>query len=190
MGLINKATSVVSMATTSLLVFSFMLSLASFSVSAAAPTQGKGRVNMHGAIIDTACAIDVDSRDQVIDMGVVPLADIIRDGQGSSRDFSIRLVNCVLERPHTDKPDWKQFQVTFDGDAEGDLFGVRGEASGVALRIIDKIGNIATPGNPLPLENIIPGDLQLDYTLKLVANHHALKSGDYFSAIRFKLDYF
>ncbi|MBH3259861.1 type 1 fimbrial protein [Serratia marcescens] len=170
------------------IVFSFMFSAGALTAFAA--QQGQGRVSMQGAIIDTACAIAVDSRDQVIDMGVVPLADIIRDGQGSRRDFSIKLVNCVLERPHSDKPDWKQFQVTFDGDAEGELFGVRGDASGVALRIIDKMGNIALPGKALPLAAIVPGDLQLDYSLRLVANNHALKSGDYFSAIRFKLDYF
>ncbi|SNY79823.1 Pilin (type 1 fimbria component protein) [Enterobacter sp. CC120223-11] len=168
------------------LVFSFMLASGAFS----ATQQGQGRVSMQGAIIDTACAISVDSREQVIDMGRVPIADIIRDGQGIRRDFSIKLVNCVLERPYSNKPDWKQFQVTFDGDAEGDLFGVRGDASGVALRILDKVGNVAMPGKALPLENIIPGDLQLDYTLRLVANNHALRSGDYFSTIRFKLDYF
>ncbi|WP_097164936.1 fimbrial protein [Enterobacter sp. CC120223-11] len=163
-----------------------MLASGAFS----ATQQGQGRVSMQGAIIDTACAISVDSREQVIDMGRVPIADIIRDGQGIRRDFSIKLVNCVLERPYSNKPDWKQFQVTFDGDAEGDLFGVRGDASGVALRILDKVGNVAMPGKALPLENIIPGDLQLDYTLRLVANNHALRSGDYFSTIRFKLDYF
>lgn len=173
---------------TALIVFSCIFSMSIFSSFSA--MQGQGRVNMQGAIIDTACAIAIDSRDQVIDMGVVPLADIIRDGQGSRRDFSINLINCVLERPHSNKPDWKQFQVTFDGDAEGDLFGVRGDASGVALRIVDSTGNIATPGSPLPLANIVPGDMQLDYTLRLVTNNHALKSGDYSSAIRFKLDYY
>jgi len=170
------------------IVFSCLFSLGAFSAHAAHSVQGWGRVNMQGAIIDTACAIAVDSREQTIDMDVVPLADIIRDGQGRSKPFSIKLVNCILERPG--KEDWKQFQVTFDGDAEGELFGVQGDASGVALKIIDEQGHIAQPGKPLPLADIIPGDTQLNYTLKLVANNHALKSGDYFSAIRFKLDYF
>ncbi|MBJ2078378.1 fimbrial protein [Serratia ureilytica] len=171
-----------------IVVFSCLFSLASFSVQAIGSIAGWGRVNMQGAIIDTACAIAVESREQTIDMETVPLADIIRDGQGRSKPFSIELVNCILERPG--KEDWKQFQVTFDGDAEGDLFGVYGEASGVALQIIDHVGNIASPGKALPLMDITPGDRQLNYTMKLVANNHALKSGDYFSSIRFKLDYF
>jgi len=151
---------------------------------------GWGVVNMQGAIIDTACAIAIESRDQSIDMDVVPLADITRDGQGRRKPFSIELVNCELERQQGKKPSWTQFQVTFDGDAEGDLFGVRGEASGIALQITDELGNIALPGRPLPREDIFSGNMRLNYNLRLVANQHALKAGDYFSSIRFKLDYF
>jgi len=145
---------------------------------------------MQGAIIDTACAISVDSRDQSIDMDVIPLADIIRDGQGSAKSFSIELINCVSERHPSSKNNWINFQVTFDGEAEGNLFGVRGEASGIALEITDKYGNVAVPGEPLPHEDIKPGNMKLDYNLRLVASQHSLKPGDFFSAVRFKLDYF
>lgn len=165
-----------------------LLSLWGFSAQGAHSVQGWGRVNMQGSIIDTACAIAVESREQTIDMESVPLADIIRDGQGRSKPFSITLVNCITERP--EKEDWKQFQVTFDGDVDGNLFGIRGEASGVALKITDAAGNIAEPGIPLPGDNIHPGSMTLNYNLKLVANSHALKAGDYFSFVRFKLDYF
>jgi len=171
-----------------IVVFSCLFTLIPFSAPAIGTAAGWGRVNMQGAIIDTACAIAVESREQTIDMETVPLADIVRDGQGRSKPFSIKLVNCVVERPG--KKDWKQFQVTFDGDAEGDLFGVYGDASGVALQIIDHVGNTASPGKTLPLMDITPGDRQLNYTMKLVANNHALKLGSYFSSIRFKLDYF
>ncbi|CAI0837296.1 PAP fimbrial minor pilin protein precursor [Serratia quinivorans] len=171
-----------------LIVFSSLLPQLFFSVQAAGGLAGWGVVNMQGSIIDTACAIAVDSREQSIDMGIIPVADIIRDGQGRSKPFSIDLINCVLERPG--KEAWKNFQVTFDGDTEGALFGVHGGASGVGLQISDGLGNIAFPGKALPLMDIVPGDRQLNYSLKLVANNHALKSGDYFSSIRFKLDYF
>lgn len=167
-----------------------MFSMAALSFQAAYAVQGWGRVNMQGAIIDTACAIAIDSRDQTIDMETVPIADIIRDGQGRSKPFFIDLVNCVLERPGSKLPDWKQFQMTFDGKADGGLFGVQGETSGVALKIADKYGNAVSPGRPFQLEDIIPGSMRLNYTLTLVANNHVLKAGDYFSSIRFKLDYF
>ncbi|HHR6038864.1 TPA: fimbrial protein [Providencia alcalifaciens] len=171
-----------------LIVFSFLFFPVFFSAHAASGLAGWGRVSMQGSIIDTACAIAVESREQSIDMGVIPLADIIRDGQGHSKPFSINLVNCVLHHPG--KEDWKHFQVTFDGDSEGNLFGVRGSASGVGLQLSDSLGNIASPGKALPFIDISPSSMQLNYSLKLVANNHALKSGDYFSSIRFKVDYF
>ncbi|AMG98900.1 MAG: fimbrial protein [Enterobacter asburiae] len=169
-----------------IIVFSCLFSPVFFISAQAA--DGWGRVNMQGSIIDTACAIAVDSREQSIDMGVIPVADIIRVGEGRSKSFSLVLVDCLLERPG--KEDWKKFQVTFDGDPEGNLFGIRGGASGVGLQITDSQGYVATPGETLPFVNITPGSMRLNYSLKLVANNHALKSGDYFSSIRFKLDYF
>lgn len=171
-----------------LIVFSCLLFTALLPSHATAGLAGWGRVNMQGSIIDTACAIAVDSREQSVDMGVIPVADIIRDGQGRSKPFSIRLVDCVLARPG--KEGWKHFQVTFDGDAEEGLFGVHGDTSGVGLQISDGLGNIALPGKALPLADVVPGNMRMDYAMTLVANNHAVKSGDYFTSIRFKLDYF
>lgn len=172
----------------SLSVFPCIFSCLVAPFAVAANDAGHGRVNMQGAIIDTACAIAVESRDQVIDMDVIPFADVLRDGHGRSKPFSIALVNCVLERPG--KPDWRQFQVTFDGERDGDYFGVYGDARGVALRIMDEYGNHALPGKALPLRDVILGNKMLHYTLTLMPNQRALKAGAYFSTIRFKLDYF
>ncbi len=152
--------------------------------------QGEGRVNMQGAIIDTACAIATESREQVIDMSVTPFSDIARDGRGRSVKFNIYLINCVLERSNPALADWRQFQVTFDGNAEGELFGVAGDISGVALRISDAAGNIARPGVPLPLQALVSDNHRLDFMLDLIANHRPLKAGGYFSSVRFKMDYY
>jgi type 1 fimbria pilin len=157
---------------------------------AATQAQGWGRINMQGAIIDTACAIAAGSREQIIDMGSIPVADIIRDGQGITKPFSIELINCILTRPNNTLPDWRHFQVTFDGEADGELFGVQGEAKGVALQIADGQGNIATPGKPLPLGDISLGAMQLKYAMRLVSNSQAVRAGAYSTAVRFKLDYY
>lgn len=157
---------------------------------AAHSSQGWGRVNMQGAIIDTACAIAAGSRDQVIDMDRVPVADIMRDGQGGSRAFSIELINCVLSRAEKKGADWQYFQVTFDGNADGGLFGIEGEAKGVGLQIADASGNIARPGSPLPNGDISPGSMRLNYEMRLVANKQPLRAGGYSSSVRFKIDYY
>lgn len=151
---------------------------------------GWGRVNMQGAVIETACAIDTNSRDQTIDMSVAPLSQIIRDGQGAIRPFSIRLINCVLGRIDENLAKWQRFQVTFDGRVDNGLFGVDGQARGVALQLSDSEGNIVSPGNPTPLLDITEGDRALNYSLRLVSNQQQLRSGEYTSTIRFKMDYY
>ncbi|HFF8968845.1 fimbrial protein [Serratia marcescens] len=151
---------------------------------------GWGRVNMQGAVIETACAIDTESRDQTIDMSITPLSQIIRDGKGATRAFSIRLVNCVLERIDENLPKWQRFQVTFDGRVDNGLFGVDGQARGVALQLADSEGNIVSPGNPTPSMDITEGNRELNYSLRLVSNQQLLRSGEFTSSIRFKMDYY
>ncbi|MER5117050.1 type 1 fimbrial protein [Serratia marcescens] len=160
------------------------------NAQAAYISQGQGRVSMQGAINDSACAISSGSRVQSISMDISALSDIARDGQGKVTPFNIVLVNCILARQSSYLPEWKQFQVTFDGDADGDLFGIHGEATGVALKISDVAGNIAIPGKPLPPAEITPGDQQLNYAMTLIANQQPLKVGNYFSSVRFKMDYY
>ncbi|WP_411749732.1 fimbrial protein [Serratia marcescens] len=145
-------------------------------------TQGEGRVHVNGSIIDSACSIDVDSREQSIDMGTIPLSVIRQSGQGLDKNVTINLINCMVK-------EHKHFQITFDGDAEGDLFGVRGDVSGVGLQISDSAG-VISPGKAMSLHGDFYGNSTLNYTLRLMANSHALKAGSYSSSIRFRLDYF
>lgn len=168
----------------------FFLLLFSGGIQANYSSQGWGRVNMQGTIVDTACAIATGGREQTIDMQIVPVADIIRDGKGRMHPFYIELINCVFSRPNNKLPDWKHFQVTFDGEAEGTSFTLQGDIKGVVLQISDEQGNIATPGTPLPLGNISLGAMRLNYALRLVSNNQALQAGAYSSTVRFKLDYY
>ncbi|MBC3219745.1 type 1 fimbrial protein [Serratia fonticola] len=151
---------------------------------------GWGRVNMQGAVIETACAIDTASRDQTIDLSILPLSQIERDGQGGVHAFSIRLINCVLDRMDEDLPKWRRFQVTFDGRVDNGLFGVDGQARGIAIQLADNDGNIVSPGYPTPLLNITKDEKEVNYSLRLVRNQQQLRSGSYRSSIRFKMDYY
>lgn len=179
------------------IVLPSMFTLIFFSVFlteiACAKDQGHGRVNMQGSIIDTACAIDVNSRDQTINMASLPVGQIIRDGFGPEKPFSIHLINCTLKPSHPvpGLHEWSKFQVTFDGMTTRDsLFGVSGEAKGVGLQITGSQGEIAIPGEPMSFSALTDGDMHLDYTLRLMANHETVQAGNYKTAIRFKLDYF
>lgn len=166
------------------------LSLSACALMCVSPAYGLGSVKMSGSIIETACAIDLESRDQTIDMGSLPLSAISRDGQGPTHPFVIRLVNCVLERPTLNKPNWQYFRVTFDGPHQHGLFRVQGQGTGVGLQIQrHDDGEVAVPGKGMSAQSVTQGTRNLAYQLRLVANGEPLVSGQYGSQLRFKLDY-
>ncbi|MCR1000189.1 fimbrial protein [Serratia rubidaea] len=171
-------------------VLLLLLVMPAMAPVASAGLSGWGTVHMGGAIIDSACAIAAGERDQTVDIGTVPVSQIISQGQGNAIPFSVRLVNCSLERYASTLPDWQYFRITFDGPAEGNGFGLQGEAKGLAIQISDEQGNVAAPGVAMPKNDIHPGNMQLNYFVKLVGNKQRLRTGDYFSTIRFKLDYY
>ena len=155
-----------------------------------AANQGSGEVSVQGRIIASACAIDTDSRDQTINMGNVPIGRIIRDGQGEAYPFSIKLVNCVLEKSPVTKSNWRYFEITFDGENDSGLFGLQGAAKGIALKIIDAHGQIAMPGVPLSKSDIEPNVMILSYSIRLVGNNQIIEAGKHYSTVRYKMDYY
>lgn len=142
-----------------------------------------GRVSMQGSIIDTPCAIATDDLEQTIDLGITTMGDIVQDGRGTEQKFSLHFVNCDSGAGS------HEFQTTFDGPAQGDVFNLDG-ASGVGLQVIDSAGNVAIPGKPMPAIILTADNQRVDYTLRLMGNNHQLKAGNYHSVLRFKVDYF
>ncbi|HHQ4308825.1 TPA: fimbrial protein [Serratia fonticola] len=154
------------------------------------PQPGWGQVNMVGAVMKTACAIDTLSHDQTVIIGTLPISQIARDGHGVAQPFSIRLVSCILARNNTSLPNLRHFQITFDGRVDAGSFGVEGKARGIALQLSDSKGNIAAPGVPLPIDDISARKMILNYSLRLVSNNKLLSAGEYTSAVKFKMDYY
>ncbi|WP_447887507.1 fimbrial protein [Serratia fonticola] len=167
------------------LVFSMGLVLMAGAISFFA----EGNLKMQGSIIETACAIDVGSRDQTIDMGSLSISHLLRDGQGAARPFTIRLVNCALEQQNDHRPDWQYFRITFDGPHERGLFNVTGQAKGVGLEIRNQNNELSVPGSAMLPQQLTPGTRDLIYQLRLVANQQPVVVGQYNSQLAFKLDY-
>ncbi|CNC53546.1 exported minor pilin protein [Yersinia intermedia] len=167
-----------------------LLNLCVINQACSTQAESWGRVNMVGAIIEAACAIGTNSDDQTINLGPLHTRQIIRDGQSRAYPFSIRFVNCILAQNNMLLADWRLFQITFDGQNDTGLFAVKGKAKGIALQITDSQGNIAIPGTPLPLEKISSKETALNYSLRLVSNHKLLRSGEYTSTVKFKVDYY
>lgn len=165
--------------------------LATISCHVSASQQTRGRVNMQGRIIDAACSITMDDRYQTVQIPTQPVAMIIQPAEELSVSFHINLERCSLQSDGPPPKQWSHFQVSFDGSSDdGKLFNVMGEAKGIALEISDYNGNVAIPGKTLPAGMLSPGLMALNYQLHLKGNGQEIKPGDYYSIIRFKVDYF
>ncbi|MFC0228325.1 fimbrial protein [Serratia aquatilis] len=158
----------------------------------ALPVWGGSSLNMNGAIVATACDIDIKSRDQTIDMGRLPFNEIVSNSQALARPFSIVLVNCALKHIGDTILGKQHFRVTFDGRNEGGHFGVDGEARGVALVLNDAQGQEAVPGEPLPFQTpVLQGkEMRLHYTARMVSNNQPLQTGTYTALVRYQLEYY
>lgn len=174
---------------TPITVLCLALSVMCFEVSAA--DHGHGRVHVTGSIVDTACAIAMDDRDQIVDIGSVPMNQLLESGRGPDVPFQIHLVNCTLNGSDVRHRDhWKDVHITFEGRDGGDgLFVLSGEARGEALSITDAQGNRAIPGEPMPNSTIIPGSMTLRYKMRLEADHHPFRPGPLRTTLRYFMDY-
>lgn len=147
----------------------------------------QGEVTMNGAVLDSACAIDMSSRDQTVEMGNLPVSIIEQGGEGDSYPLSIRLTNCDFS---TKMPEGSYFLFTFGGSADEADFALKGEASGIALRIEDNHAKKASPGVPMIAGRIDAKTMLLSYRLRIVSNHRELQAGSYYATIPFKIDYY
>ncbi|WP_369308951.1 fimbrial protein [Providencia rettgeri] len=156
-------------------------------IPAVAAETFKGIVNMGGSILETPCAIAMESLDQTIVLDTVPLASLKQWGEGTRQSFAINIINCRLTS--STGTVWANFSLTFEGPAERNGFSVFGQATGIALRIDDAQGQPILPGEPLWAGALLRGDRKLEYGLRVVSNNSAYTPGDFQSTLRFKLDY-
>lgn len=165
--------------------------LSSICLPLFAANQGDGAVVITGAVLHTPCAIDLDSRDQTIDLGHTPVSDIAARGYGPTRAFTVRLINCLIKpSPGSRKYDSEYYQITFEPVTDATRFSVRGDAKGIELAIRDNAGHMAEPGVAIPAREVNADSTDLNYSLQLISNGQPLKAGNYQSLIRFKMDYY
>lgn len=152
---------------------------------------------LDGQVVDSACGLELASRDQTIEMPPEPVGRLLRNAQGAPHPFQLRLVNCSLSRPDPHRPggslpDWQHLRVMFDGasDRGGRSYAVFGESQGVALDIADSAGEGSVPGEPMSRKPLVEGDMTLNFTLRLVGNGRPMVVGPHRAAVRFKLEYF
>ncbi len=165
------------------------LFLTAWSCSSQAQDKGHGRVTMNGQIVASACTIITEDVYQSIYLGTIPLKTLIVNGEGPIRKFKLQLVNCVLSND-PDGKQWRDVLVNFDGVTdESLLFATKGGSQGVGIRIMDSHQQTAEAGKPMKAVGLESETTSLSYQLQLVRNNQRLRSGDFFSTIRFVVYY-
>lgn len=110
---------------------------------------------------------------------------------GPEKKFRLRLRNCELAGAGKQVYTATRVRVTFDGipGETPDKFSLTGQAEGINLQIMDNYGYPARAGKSMPPLILRGNEDGLDYSLRIVRNGYPLKAGDYYAALRFKLDY-
>ncbi|CAB3640027.1 fimbrial protein [Achromobacter pestifer] len=151
----------------------------------------EGKVNMSGAIVNGACSIQVETKDQTISMVPAPISGLVSGEATIQQPFTLQLVNCSPGSNSTSVTTGSNaFTLIFEGAGDSQMFLARGSAKGIAIRIKDSRGNPVMPG--VPMHELLPssGDLALNYALRLTGTGAALQAGDYQITIRLRMNYF
>lgn len=150
-----------------------------------------GRASFKGQVIASACTLAMEDTWQAIDMGETPVRDLQDSFAGPEKKFRLRLRNCELAGTGKRVYTASRVRVTFDGlqGETPDKFSLTGQAEGINLQILDNQGYSARVGKVMPPLLLNGNEEGLDYTLRVVRNGQPLKAGDYYAALRFKVDY-
>ena len=150
-----------------------------------------GRASFKGQVIAPACTLAMEDTWQAIDMGETPVRDLQDSFAGPEKKFRLRLRNCELAGTGKRIYTASRVRMTFDGlrGETPDKFSLLGEAEGINLQILDNQGYPARVGKVMPPLLLNGNEEGLDYTLRVVRNGQPLKAGDYYAALRFKVDY-
>lgn len=150
-----------------------------------------GRASFKGEVIAPACTLAMEDTYQAIDMGITPVRDLQDSFSGPEKKFRLRLRNCELAGTGKRVYTASRVRVTFDGlqGETPDKFSLTGQAEGINLQILDNQGYPARVGKVMPPLLLYGNEEGLDYTLRVVRNGQPLKAGDYYAALRFKVDY-
>ncbi|HDW7542444.1 TPA: type 1 fimbrial protein [Escherichia coli] len=150
-----------------------------------------GRASFKGEVIAPACTLAMEDTWQAIDMGETPVRDLQDSFSGPEKRFRLRLRNCELAGTGKRVYTASRVRVTFDGlqGETPDKFSLTGQAEGINLQILDNQGYPARVGKVMPPLLLNGNEEGLDYTLRVVRNGQPLKAGDYYAALRFKVDY-
>ena len=162
-------------------------------VRAADPLAGsalKGRVQVTGSIVDTGCAMRVGNEGQTVTFQPAALQGLVRGDASFRRPLNIYLSGCGNLSARANSSASRGMKLTFEGENNGQYFGVQGAAQGVALQIKDAHGKLITPGMLLDDIARAADAMALNYFLELVGTGSSLRAGNYHATIKLSIQHF
>lgn len=150
-----------------------------------------GRTSFKGQVIAPACTLAMEDTWQVIDMGETPVRDLQDSTAVPEKKFRLRLRNCELAGTGKRIYTASRVRMTFDGlrGETPDKFSLLGEAEGISLQILDNQGYPARVGKVMPPLLLNGNEDELKYMLRIVRNGYPLKAGNYYTILRFIVNY-
>lgn len=160
-----------------------------------------GLLDISGALNHSACAVDMTSSYQAVELNNVPRSQLQRPGDGATPvAFQLRFFDCrraagSVTNERTGKLVWSAYQpvvsVAFLAPADADdprLIKVKG-TSGMGLRLMDSMGRdvrLGSLGEPLFIAH---GSDTLTWYVQPTRTSAALTNGAFKAVVDFRLNY-
>lgn len=167
-----------------------LLTLCPLVVPISAAEALKGRVQLGGSIVDSACNMQVGSDRQTIAFKPMALNGLLNSDTSSQQSLTLYISDCIASEKPNDTEASQRFKLTFEGQSHGKYFAIEGVAKGIALQIKDRQGKLVSPGMLLEHNTLSADSLMLNYTLTLIGIGHALEAGDYHATIKLNIQHF
>lgn len=151
----------------------------------------QGTAKFLGKVISPACTLDMDSKYQLIDLGVIPVNKINDDSLLINKKIKIKLSDCqfITKSRNIDKV--KGITLTFYSDVSGSdpsSFSFN-NSEDIYFKIINESGYTASSGEPLPIVYIDGDNTYLYYQLDVMKKSDVVKPGSYYASVLFKINY-
>ena len=169
----------------------FLLLSVSGVANALSERPDDGIVYLRGEVFSTPCSIDLKTRDQTIELDNLTESGIKKNGTGQRHYFTIHLIKCLLKPASGNTvSDGEYYTLAFDQVENKDTFAIYGNVTGLALNLWAADGMRAEPGKPLAASDMDKDKMDLNYSVQIIRDGSPLRTGDYQSLLRFRMDYY
>ncbi|HIE0647014.1 TPA: fimbrial protein [Serratia marcescens] len=175
-----------------------------YATRVADPAQVEGMhatVTVRGALVESACTLEMASQDQTLRLGDIARRDVARFGaQAKPIAFHLQLRDCghwdgaPRDAQHGDNLSWMPGQqsvwITFSSEQQrGGLVRLKGEAKGIALRLEDGRRRRLPLGEKSHAQVLTPGDNRLTFYVVPQRTAEPLIPGAFYAVVNFRLSY-